>query len=103
MLKKYRNIGFLRKTRFFRRKLAIIAENCDHNIDPWGQSFWSIFSNYSYWAHHPVNWDDHLLAHAMASDFSVAWQCLSKRTIVFSLRIKLHVLIQLCGSLLAQF
>jgi hypothetical protein len=34
--------------------------------------------------HHLVNWDDRqLLAHAMASDFSVAWQCLSKRTIVF--------------------
>jgi hypothetical protein len=29
----------------------------------------------------------------MASDFSVAWQCLSKRTIGFSLRIKLHALI----------
>jgi hypothetical protein len=26
----------------------------------------------------------------MASDFSVAWQCLSKRTIGFLLRIKLH-------------
>jgi hypothetical protein len=26
----------------------------------------------------------------MASDFSAAWQCLSKRTIGFSLRIKLH-------------
>jgi hypothetical protein len=24
----------LRKTQFFRRKLAKIAENCDHNIDP---------------------------------------------------------------------
>jgi hypothetical protein len=24
----------LRKTPFFRRKLAKIAENCDHNIDP---------------------------------------------------------------------
>jgi hypothetical protein len=23
---------------FFRRKLAKIAENCDHNIDPWSQS-----------------------------------------------------------------
>jgi hypothetical protein len=22
---------------FFRRKLANIAENCDHNIDPWAQ------------------------------------------------------------------
>jgi hypothetical protein len=28
--------------------------------------------------------DRHLLAHAMASDFSVAWQCLSKRTVVGS-------------------
>jgi hypothetical protein len=28
----------------------------------------------------------------MASDFSVAWQCLSKRTIGFSLRIKPHTL-----------
>jgi hypothetical protein len=29
------------------------------------------------------NWDDrHLIAHAMASDFSVTWQFLSKRTIV---------------------
>jgi hypothetical protein len=49
-----------------------------------------------------VNRDDqHLLAHAMASDFSVAWQCLSKRTIVFLLRIKLHALktsIKLCGA-----
>jgi hypothetical protein len=34
--------------------------------------------------HHLVKRDDrHLLAHAMASDFSVAWQCLSKRTIGF--------------------
>jgi hypothetical protein len=40
------------------------------------------FSNYSFWVHHLVNWDDrHLLAHAMASAFSAAWQCLSKRTI----------------------
>jgi hypothetical protein len=32
----------------------------------------------------PVNRDDrHLLAHAMASDFSAAWQCLLKRTIFF--------------------
>jgi hypothetical protein len=29
-------------------------------------------------------------APSTASDFSVAWQCLSKRTIGFSLRIKLH-------------
>jgi hypothetical protein len=33
------------------------------------------FSDYSIWVHHPVNQDDRqLLAHAMASDFSVAWQ-----------------------------
>jgi hypothetical protein len=54
------------------------------------------FSDYSFWVHHLVNWDDqHLLANAMASDFSVAWQCLSKRTIGFSLWIKLHALIRL--------
>jgi hypothetical protein len=54
------------------------------------------FSDYTFWVHHLVNWDDrHLLAHAMASDFSVAWQCLSKRTIGFLLRIKLHALIRL--------
>jgi hypothetical protein len=29
-----RNIGFWEKRQFFRRKLAKIAENCDHNIDP---------------------------------------------------------------------
>jgi hypothetical protein len=32
------NIGFGEKRRFFRRKLAKIAENCDHNIDPWSLS-----------------------------------------------------------------
>jgi hypothetical protein len=32
--------------------------------------------------HHLVNRDDrHLLTHAMATDFSVAWQFLSKRSI----------------------
>jgi hypothetical protein len=29
------NIGFWEKRQFFCRKLAKIAENCDHNIDPW--------------------------------------------------------------------
>jgi hypothetical protein len=29
------NIGFEKNANFFRRKLAKIAENCDHNIDPW--------------------------------------------------------------------
>jgi hypothetical protein len=28
------HIGFWEKRQFFRRKLAKIAENCDHNIDP---------------------------------------------------------------------
>jgi hypothetical protein len=51
----------------------------------------SIFSDYSSWVHHPVSHDDrHLLAHAMASDFSVTWKCLSKRITGFSLWIKLH-------------
>jgi hypothetical protein len=44
----------------------------------------SIFSDYSFRVHHLVNQDNRqLLAHAMASDFSVAWKCLSKRTIGF--------------------
>jgi hypothetical protein len=28
------NIGFWETRQFFRRKLAKIEENCDHNIDP---------------------------------------------------------------------
>jgi hypothetical protein len=49
------------------------------------------FSDYSFRVHHLVNQDDRqLLAHAMASGLSVAWQCLSKRTIGFLLRIKFH-------------
>jgi hypothetical protein len=53
------------------------------------------FSNYNFLVHHPVNWDDRLLlACAMASDFSVAWQFSSMRTIGFSLRIKLNALIR---------
>jgi hypothetical protein len=49
------------------------------------------FSDYSFWVHHLVNQDgQQLLAHAMASDFSVTWLCRLKRTIGFSLRIKLY-------------
>jgi hypothetical protein len=34
------NVGFWEKRHFFRRKLAKIAENCDHNIDPsWSSYF----------------------------------------------------------------
>jgi hypothetical protein len=31
----HHNIGFCEKRQFFCRKLAKIAEKCDHNIDPW--------------------------------------------------------------------
>jgi hypothetical protein len=34
MQKFHHNIGFSEKRHFFARKLANIAENCDHNIDP---------------------------------------------------------------------
>jgi hypothetical protein len=35
----------------------------------------ALFFDYSFRSHHPVNWDDwHLLAHAMASDFTVTLQ-----------------------------
>jgi hypothetical protein len=33
--KNYDNIGFWEKRQFFRRKISKIAEDCDHNIDPW--------------------------------------------------------------------
>jgi hypothetical protein len=40
----------------------------------------SIFSNYSFQVQYLVNQDDRqFLALAMASDFSVGWQCLSKK------------------------
>jgi hypothetical protein len=41
--------------------------------------------NHSFQVHHPVNRDDqqHLLAHAMTSDFSVEWEFLTKRAIGF--------------------
>jgi hypothetical protein len=35
----------------------------------------SIFSDFSFLVHHPVNQDDrHLIARAIASDFTVEWQ-----------------------------
>jgi hypothetical protein len=45
--------------------------------------------------HRPVNWiDRQLLALAMASDFSVTWQCLSKRTIgIVHFSLGLHFLV----------
>jgi hypothetical protein len=38
------NIGFWEKRHFFRRKLSKIAENCDHNIDPWSGGF--VYNNF---------------------------------------------------------
>jgi hypothetical protein len=32
-------LDFEKSANFFRQKLAKIAENCDHNIDPWLSSF----------------------------------------------------------------
>jgi hypothetical protein len=31
---------FEKNDNFFRRKLGRIAENCDHNIDPWSNVNW---------------------------------------------------------------
>jgi hypothetical protein len=40
--------------------------------------------HYSFYVSHHVNWDDwHLLAHAMASDLSVAWQFTQREQLVF--------------------
>jgi hypothetical protein len=39
------NIGFWEKRQFFRRKLSKIAENCDHNIDPWSTWPENLFYN----------------------------------------------------------
>jgi hypothetical protein len=48
------------------------------------------FSHYYFLVHHPVNQDDlHHLAHAMASDFTVAWQFLRWEQLIFLVRIKL--------------
>jgi hypothetical protein len=45
-----------------------------------------LFSNYSFCFHHPVNQDDwHLLAHAMASDFSIIWQFSQREQLTRSL------------------
>jgi hypothetical protein len=44
------NIGFWEKRQFFRSKLAKIAENCDHDIDPWIQlsrTNWTTWTNLS--------------------------------------------------------
>jgi hypothetical protein len=50
----YHNIGFWEKSQFFCRKLAKIAENCDHNIDPWSTNlhiarclFWWLIPSWS--------------------------------------------------------
>jgi hypothetical protein len=51
----------------------------------------SIFSDYSFLVYHPVNRDDrHLLAHAMASGFTVAWYYSQREQLVLLLQIKLY-------------
>jgi hypothetical protein len=53
----------------------------------------SFFSGYSFLVHHPFNrHDQHLLAHALAFDFTVAWQFSHKEQLVFSLQISFFVL-----------
>jgi hypothetical protein len=43
-----------------------------------------LFCQLFFFVHHPLNLDDqHLLAHSMATDFTVAWQFFSKITFVF--------------------
>jgi hypothetical protein len=42
-----RNIDFWEKRQFFRRKLSKIAENCDHNIDPWSPNPWMLKQCYT--------------------------------------------------------
>jgi hypothetical protein len=46
MQKDEHNIGFWEKRQFFRQKLSKIAENCDHNIDPWSNLFLKQMSTY---------------------------------------------------------
>jgi hypothetical protein len=44
----------------------------------------SFFSNYSFLVHHPFNQDHkHLIAFAMASGFSVAWQFSQREQMFF--------------------
>jgi hypothetical protein len=38
---------FEKNANFVRRKLAKIADNCDHNIDPWSQSYDLVIYNYN--------------------------------------------------------
>jgi hypothetical protein len=44
----------------------------------------SILSDYYFLVHHPVNRDEwHILAHAMASDFTVTWQFSQREQLFF--------------------
>jgi hypothetical protein len=53
----------------------------------------TFFAYYFFLVHHPVNWDDrHILANAMAYDFTVALQFSQREQSFFSLRTKLHTI-----------
>jgi hypothetical protein len=38
---------FEKNANFFRQKLAKIAENCDHNIDPWSRCFYHLMQEFT--------------------------------------------------------
>jgi hypothetical protein len=52
------NIGFAEKRQFFRRKLAKIAENFDHNIDPWPPCGSCLFNQLIILNYRPIYWRD---------------------------------------------
>jgi hypothetical protein len=91
-----KNAFFLLKNCQKLQKIVIITLTPDQRLAPLKGHFLGqqplvpllflslLFFYYSFLVHQPVNRDDRrLLAHAMASDFSVTWQCPSKRTISF--------------------
>jgi hypothetical protein len=73
------NLTFAIEFFLLSRKLFLSATPC---ASP--PSCAPIFYNYYFLVHHPVNPDDQrLLAHAMASDFTAAWQFSQREQLVF--------------------
>jgi hypothetical protein len=64
----------------------------------------SIFSDYSFLVHHPANRNDrHILAHAMTSDFTVAWQHSQREQhlkLLHIIKLLVTILIKLVRSIL---